>query len=151
MHLQMVVFPYCHVSFRGSKPLGKPWNRNQHFTCWAVSLRECTKKCKCKNCLRMFEKQYYTYDPLTSQDFLGAWVLLSTYFDFFMTLPQLTSGSKNLGSNLYKVFLLGAKKRKTRWNLAKTQPPENAPTAGPKQNAHFPKFEISWLPGTVSP
>ena len=82
---------------------------------------------------------------------LGAWVRLSTYFDFFMTLPQLTSGSKNLGLDLYKVFWLGAEREKTRWNLAKTQPPENAPTARPYQNAGFPKFEISWLPGTVSP
>ena len=34
----MVVFPYCHVSFRGSKPLGKPWNRNQHCTCWSFGM-----------------------------------------------------------------------------------------------------------------
>ena len=74
---------------------------------------------KCNNWLRMFEKQYFIYTYIYMTHFLhrillGAWVRLSTYFDFFMTLPQLTSGSKNLGLDLYKVFWLGAEREKTR-------------------------------------
>ena len=78
---------------------------------------------------------------------LGAWVLLSTYFEFVHDLTTAYKWLQKSRIESVQGFLLGAKREKQDEIWRKHNPPKMPRRLDP--NAGFPKFEISWLPGTT--